>query len=181
MTPSSPSLTYKIGVKRASRFPETENVMKRAKCARASRAARACDPSAEAKHKAHLVVASYLKDFREKGIEKAPKEPASYRLTKPQSSSYKASDLPSSLRGKLTHITTIKTRNIDANNSEATWILGGRVAPMRYDRLAESSLRSNAVHSSVTGRKKTQGVCGSRLFSPRSIIVLTSVCFEQNR
>lgn len=54
-------------------------------------------------------------------------------------------------------LAAIKAKDVDTHNTEPAFLLGGFTSPMLWDRLAESSLKSNAVNSSVLGRKKTQG------------------------
>ena len=44
----------------------------------------------------------------------------------------------------------IKGKDLDTTNTEPAFLLGGFTAPMLWDRLAESSLKSNAVNSSVS-------------------------------
>ena len=60
-------------------------------------------------------------------------------------------------QARINHLAAIKANDVSTNNSEPPFLLGGYTAPMLWDRLAESSLRSNAVNSSVLGRKKTEG------------------------
>ena len=54
---------------------------------------------------------------------------------------------------------SIKSKDVNAHNSEPYHILGGATVPMMYDRLAQVCMKSNAVQSSLgreTERSKNQ-------------------------
>jgi hypothetical protein len=57
----------------------------------------------------------------------------------------------------MNHLVGLKSKDIESQNNEPPFLLGGNIVPMSWDRLAENSLRSNSVNSSVVGRLKTQG------------------------
>ena len=81
-------------------------------------------------------------------------------------------------------LAAIKAKDVDTHNTEPAFLLGGFTAPMLWDRLAESSLKSNAVNSSVLGRKKTQGIPPTATMVPcTNDMPLTSprVCVPQER
>lgn len=138
-----------------------ETQMKRAGCARASRAARACDPSSGATIKAYNIMYAKFREIKEADISKAPKNSNAF-------SSFRMSFLNMQGRGaalktiaeyqaKMNHLASLKSKNVDSQNTEPAFLLGGFTTPMLWDRLAENSLKSNAVNSSVMNRKKTQG------------------------
>ena len=58
---------------------------------------------------------------------------------------------------QISHILLIHSRDVDKNNFEPSFLMGGNTCSMMWDRLGESLIKANAVSSSVTGRLKTQG------------------------
>ena len=134
--------------------------MKKASCQRASRAARASNPSSEATMNAYNVMYQKFQSIRSEGIERAPKESQALKSFKPASGSggKGAAVRTSALQqNKMNHLASLKAKDIDTNNTEPAFLLGGFTTPVLWDRLAENSLKSNAVNSSVLNRKKTQG------------------------
>jgi hypothetical protein len=133
--------------------------MVKASCARASRAARASDPSEHAMSLAHQIIAHDLKLIHEQCIQKAPHDVQAFRSHRVVSSSGGKGPGVRAIaidQTRMNHIVSLKAKNIDSNNTEPAFLLGGFTAPLCWDRLAESSLSSNAVNNSVMGRKKTQ-------------------------
>lgn len=184
--PSSPSQT--IVLRTADESVQQERPRKRqsrqsvamtkASFPRASRAARASDPGEHAKKKAYDIVIKRLKEIREMQLEKAPKDTQAFKSHRVNlGSGGKGPGVRTSARdqNRMNHIASIKAKDVDTNNTEPAFLLGGFTAPMLWDRLAESSLKSNAVNSSVMGRKKTQGAanqvridCYTSLLFPNS-------------
>lgn len=135
--------------------------MKRADCARASRAARASDPSSSATMQAYNLMYDSFQKIREMGVERAPKEQHGLKSTKTLlASGNKGAAVKTSTesQAKMNHLAALKAKDVDSQNTEPAFLLGGFTTPMMWDRLAENSLKSNAVNSSVLNRKKTQGV-----------------------
>ena len=133
--------------------------MVRATFPRASRAARASDPSQEATSKAQEILYKKLRSMKDAGMERAEKQTSSVRLGRSNGGGKGPNivAVDASLQNKLNHLVSLKSKDLESTNVEPPFVLGGFVAPMLYDRLAEASLRSNAVNSSVTNRKKTEG------------------------
>ena len=134
--------------------------MIKANCLRASRAARASDPSEDAAQKAYEKRDQALRMFRKLGIERAPRElNASKSFRQPSCTGARGSAVRTNTedQSRMNHLAALKAKDIDTNNTEPAFLLGGFTAPLLWDRLAENSLRSNAVNSSVMNRKKTQG------------------------
>ena len=132
--------------------------MTRATCQRASRAARASDPDVESRNKAHAIVLERLKKFREYGYERAARDTQAYRSHRVGlGSGGKGPGVRTNLQdqGKMNHIASLKAKDVDASNTEPAFLLGGYTTPMMWDRLAESSLKSNAVNSSVSSPPAT--------------------------
>ena len=151
-----PSSTRRLG---ESKRKMSKTQMTRASCKRASRAARACDPSSEATTQAHKKM--YEEYKRISAIyEKAPTfSSQTTRFLFSSASGGKGAAVRTSEihQGKMNHLSTLKSKDVDAKNTEPAFLLGGYTAPLKWDRLAEDSLKSNAVNSSVTDRKSTEG------------------------
>lgn len=127
--------------------------MKKATCQRASRAARANDPSSEATMQAYNTMYTKFQEIKQAKIERAPRESQAFKSFKPPSSSGgKGAAVRTSQQNqsKMNHLASLKAKDIDTNNTEPAFLLGGFTAPVLWDRLAENSLRSNAVNSSVS-------------------------------
>lgn len=125
---------------------------------RASRMARAPNASEEANNDAYQIVISGLRSIKGRGLERAPKDSQAFRSHRALNASKGPGVRVSSReQAKMNHIASLKAKDIDTQNTEPAFLLGGFTAPMLWDRLAECSLKSNAVNSSVLGRKKTQG------------------------
>lgn len=128
--------------------------MKRATCARASRAARASNPSSDATTRAYEAMYSRYMQIREERIERAPKESRSNRTLKPAQTtgSGRGAAVKTNLlnQSKMNHLAALKAKDIESQNTEPAFLLGGFTTEMLYDRLAENSLKSNAVNSSVS-------------------------------
>lgn len=130
---------------------------------RASRMARARNPSSAAHDIAYQVVTKRFSEIRAMDLERAPKE---CERDQCKMNHLACELLPSSANHPTpgifsvcaTLVSAIKAKDVDTHNTEPAFLLGGFTAPMLWDRLAESSLKSNAVNSSVLGRKKTQGM-----------------------
>jgi hypothetical protein len=161
--PPSPSYAYTLDAAADSVSETCSSEMKRATCARASRAARACDPSPAALAKMASVTTERLRDFEAAGIRRAPSESAFRSHRAGISGGGKGPGVRTLLceQSRMNHIASLKAKDVDTNNSEPAFLLGGEVAPLAWDRLAESSIKANAVNSSVLGRRKTQG-CAAR-------------------
>ena len=152
---------------------------------RASRMARARNPSSAAHDIAYQVVTKRFSEIRAMDLERAPKDYRAFKSHRVNLGSggkgpgvltcerdqckmnHLACELlPSSANHPTpgifsvcaTLVSAIKAKDVDTHNTEPAFLLGGFTAPMLWDRLAESSLKSNAVNSSVLGRKKTQGM-----------------------
>ncbi len=120
---------------------------------RASRAARAKDPSDSALSAAHKIVADRLREIKELGHEKAPRDVQAFRSHKMNCGSGGKGPGVRTVaeeQTKMNHIVSLKAKNVDSNNTEPAFLLGGFTAPMLWDRLAENSLSSNAVNNSVS-------------------------------
>ena len=134
--------------------------MKRVKATfqRASRAARASGPSSAAVMRAYVAMSKSYDAIRARGIDRAPKEVQAFRSFR-SGSGGKGPGVVTLCRDqpRMNHVAALKAKDIDTHNSEPAFLMGGFTVPMLWDRLAESSLRSNAVSSSVMDRKKTQG------------------------
>ena len=125
---------------------------------RASRMARAPNASEEANNVAYQLVVSGLRSIKERRLERAPKDSQAFRSHRILNASKGPGVRVSSReQTKMNHLASLKAKDIDTQNTEPAFLLGGFTAPMLWDRLAECSLKSNAVNSSVLGRKKTQG------------------------
>lgn len=127
--------------------------MKKADCARASRAARASDPSSEGTTRAYAAMYESFQQIRKAGIERAPKGSQAFKPYKSQSTSGgKGSAVKTSTeyQQKMNHLAALKAKDIDSQNTEPAFLLGGFTTNMLWDRLAENSLKSNAVNSSVS-------------------------------
>ena len=123
--------------------------------------ARARNPSSAANDSAYQVVVKRFREIRSMNLERAPKDSQAFRSHKVNlGSGGKGPGVRTCARDqcKMNHLAAIKAKDVDTHNTEPAFLLGGFTAPMLWDRLAESSLKSNAVNSSVLGRKKTQGI-----------------------
>ena len=127
-------------------------LMKRASCPRASRAARASGPSSAAMTRSYKAMWERYNEIREEGINRAPKEAQAFKYLKNSSGpGGRGPGVCTSFgdQSKMNHIATLKAKGIDTHNTEPAFLLGGFTVPMMWDRLAENSLKSNAVNSSV--------------------------------
>jgi hypothetical protein len=127
--------------------------MKKATCQRASRAARANDPSSEATMRAYNIMYQKFQAIKRERVDRAPREVQAFKSFKPLSGSGgKGSAVKTSQQhqSKMNHLASLKAKDVDTNNTEPAFLLGGFTAPMHWDRLAENSLKSNAVNSSVS-------------------------------
>lgn len=127
--------------------------MKKATCKRASREARPSDPSSEATMQAYNIMYQKFQEIKRAKIERAPREVQALKSFKPMSSSGgKGAAVRTSQKdqSKMNHLASLKAKDVDTNNTEPAFLLGGFTAPVLWDRLAENSLRSNAVNSSVS-------------------------------
>lgn len=128
--------------------------MKKATCPRASRAARPNDPSSDATTRAYNIMYMTFQAMKSAGIERAPKETQAFKSFKQASMSVgKGAAVRTSqqYQSKMNHLASLKAKDVDANNTEPAFLLGGYTAPLAWDRLAEASIKSNAVNSSVSG------------------------------
>lgn len=162
--PGSPSAQEGISALALSLFAERDTStdrqgsqmsipMKKATCQRASRAARANDPSSEATMRAYNIMYNRFQTIKKDGIERAPWEVQAFKSFKPASGSGgKGAAVRTSQhhQSKMNHLASIKAKDVDTNNTEPAFLLGGFTSPMLWDRLAENSLKSNAVNSSVS-------------------------------
>ena len=135
--------------------------MQRAQCQRTSRAARACDPSSDAKHAATVACDEVqLRLQRDGWVQARGNVPASARAS---ANALHAGSTGPGVRThvldqrRMNHIAAIKAKDVDTTNTEPAFLLGGHTAPMLWDRLAESLLKANAVHCSETNLRKSQG------------------------
>jgi hypothetical protein len=121
--------------------------------------ARAQNASKSANNVAYDIVVNGLKEIKLRKLEKAPRETLALKSHRHSHFSAKGPGVKVSSKTqiKMNHLASLKAKDVDSHNSEPAFLLGGFNAPMLWDRLAESSLKSNAVNSSVLGRKKTQG------------------------
>lgn len=127
--------------------------MKKATCQRASRAARANDPSSEATMRAYNLMYQTFQRIKREKIERAPREFQAFKSFKPSSGSGGkgvAVRTSQQHQSKMNHLASLKAKDVDTNNTEPAFLLGGFTAPLLWDRLAENSLKSNAVNSSVS-------------------------------
>jgi len=165
--PGSPSLRDGISALALSLFAERDTStdqqgsqgshmsipMKKATCQRASRAARANDPSSEATMRAYNIMYQRFQAIRRDKVERAPWGVQAFKSFKPTSGSGGkgvAVRTSKQHQSKMNHLASIKAKDVDTNNTEPAFLLGGFTAPMLWDRLAENSLKSNAVNSSVS-------------------------------
>lgn len=70
----------------------------------------------------------------------------------------------------VNHIASIKAKSIESHNVEPSFVLGGFSVPQMWDRLAENALRSNAVNSSVTNRRASEGASNQTTRLPCRIV-----------
>lgn len=159
----SPSLDVAVlaSFRRSGAFLQRERVLKREShpfamtrsCfLRASRAARARDPDWRAKRESSKIIDKRHQEIKELGYEKAPRDLQAFRSHRMNTSTGGKGPGVRTVAEeqlKMNHIVSLKAKNVDSNNTEPAFLLGGFTAPMLWDRLAESSLSSNAVNSSV--------------------------------
>jgi hypothetical protein len=129
--------------------------MKKATCQRASRAARASDPSSAGTMQAYNIMYEKYQQIKRERIERASLESQTYKKMKPLyclSGKAIANAASQQDQSKINHLASLKAKDIDTNNTEPAFLLGGFTCPMKWDRLAENSLRSNAVNSSVSNQ-----------------------------
>ncbi len=176
--PRSPSYAYSVDATVDSRSETCSTEMKRATCARASRAARACEPSLEALAEMASITTKRLCAFAAAGIQRAPAESAFRDHRAGVSCGGKGPGVRTLLceQPRMNHIASLKAKDLDTTNSEPAFLLGGEVAALAWDRLAESSIKANAVNSSVLGRRKTQGARPHTLASQHSICANSNNC-----
>ena len=102
--------------------------------------------------RAYNIMYQRFQNIKKDKVERAPREVQAFKSFKPASGSggkgvaVRTSQLHQS---KMNHLAAIKANDVDTNNTEPAFLLGGFTAPMMWDRLAENSLKSNAVNSSV--------------------------------
>jgi len=93
-------------------------------------------------------------------------------------------------QARMNHIAALKARNVETYNNEASFLLWGNTSEQCYDKLAESALRANAGNSSVTKRRDTQGAAYQSKQPPQhphhpqhpsSHLILTYPCALQQR
>jgi len=131
----------------------------RAMCKRPSRASRPKDPSAHVKETSKRIIAQRETELKTNGRSKLVADDfqraranASAGSKGPCVVAVQETDQP-----RINHIAQLKAKTVETHNNEASWLLWGNTAEQCYDRLAESALRANAVNSSITKRKGTQG------------------------
>jgi len=158
---------------------------KRAPCKRASRAARPSEPSTQARDVCRQLIQAREGELKGQGRTRVSADDhVRYRSGAPSGGKGPAirAQQPEE-QSRMNHIAQLKAKNVETHNNEASFLLWGNTAEMVrahilhnpervprpqltssisvceqcYDRLAESALRSNAVNSSVTKRKETQG------------------------
>jgi hypothetical protein len=131
----------------------------RASCKRASRAARPSDASPEARDVCKQLIQLHEGELKGEGRTKLSADDCvRYRTGSCSGGKGPAirAQQPAE-QAKMNHIAQLKAKNVETHNTEASFLIGGNTAEQMYDRLAESALRANAVNSSVTKRKDTQG------------------------
>lgn len=131
----------------------------RAPCKRASRAARPSEPSTRARDVCRRLIQAREGEFKGQGRTRLSADDLMrYRSGAPSGGKGPSirAQLPED-QARMNHIAQLKARNVETSNTEASFLMWGQTATPMYDRLAESALRSNAVNSSVTKRKETQG------------------------
>ena len=123
---------------------------------RASRMARASSACENIYSAGYQLVFATLREIKEKGLERAPTQTSKFvrslHVNRGPGLRVSARD-----QMRMNHLASLKSKDVDACNTEPAFLLGGYTAPILHDRLAENALKSNAVNSSVLGRKKTQG------------------------
>ena len=154
----APPTTTPAGT-RLVKIKERVVTMTRAPCKRASRAARPNEPSVKAREVCRSLVQTREGELKGQGRTKLSADDLlRYRAGAPSGGKGPAirAQQPEE-QSKMNHIAQLKAKNVETHNTEASFLMWGQTAEQCYDRLAESALRSNAVNSSVTKRKETQG------------------------
>ena len=146
---------------------------------RASRMARASGASTAASAAAYAVVMRRMSSLQARGVQQAPRDAAltSRRRTASGASVFKSTDrvlLPHE-RARVSHIASLKSRDVDTLNSELPYLLCGATTPLTYGTLFEVALRSNAVNSSVLGRRKTEAASSQTTRVPCKHITTAAV------
>lgn len=164
----APSALVRTHAPDARRASAPKNVaMTTAVCKRASRMARPAEPSAEALEEAHRIVSARETQLRNRGLERRASISGIERWKLSGASTGKGpavkagtdgTDGDGAAQAKMNHMVSIKSRDVNWANQEPTWLIDIQSScPQMYAKLAASAIKSNAVNSSVTDRKKTQG------------------------
>lgn len=158
-----PKAAPRVGVEalmeRVAPAPTADETMKRAAFPRASRAARASEPTEQARREGQMIMRRALDALASAGYKRAPRDAQAFRSHRVGvGSGGKGPGIKTSAadQDKANHLAAIKAKDIDANNTEPAFLLGGYTAPMMWGALAESAFKANAVYSSQMGRKKTE-------------------------
>jgi len=133
--------------------------MRKADCNRASREGRPAEPSGRSMAVCRELVR--LRELELKGSGRTRLTTGEYtRIRATISSGGKGAAVKAPApenQAKVNHLATLKSRDVETYNTEASFLLCDRTAEQQYDRLAESALRANAGNQAVTKRKTTQG------------------------
>ena len=132
---------------------------KRAPMKRASRAARPSEPSQMSRRVCMQLIQTRETELKRNGRTKlSPDDTIKYRSG--SASGGRGPAVRAQVeqeQARMNHIATLKARNVETYNNEASFLLWGNTSEQCYDKLAESALRANAGNSSVTKRNATQG------------------------
>lgn len=126
---------------------------------RASRTARPAQPEPDVLTECEEIATTELRALQAEGYSWMCLKDGSGRSGRSASSSGKGPGVRTDdgEQARMNHMLSIKGKTLEEQNNEPDFLLGGGTAPMMYDRLARISIKTNAVHSSVTDRMKTQG------------------------
>ena len=131
---------------------------RRAPLARASRAARPSEPSANALSVCAAIVRRREGELKGEGRTKlAADDTTRFRASQCSGKGPSARAQQEEEQAKINHIAQLKAKNVETHNQAASWLLWGNTAEQCYDQLAESALRSNAVNSAIAKKKEKQG------------------------
>lgn len=137
---------------------------------RASRRARAEEPSDEIKLKGEQAVAAERARLLAAGLSlvaadgtEGRRHRAAGASTAGRGPALRAATTDKAIQARLSHLASLKCRSTAASELAAPWLLAGSTtAPPKFSLLVASQIRVNAVGSSVLERTKTQGAPAHR-------------------
>jgi hypothetical protein len=127
---------------------------------RASRGARPSKISERTYQLAREIIETKKQEIRELTLQSCSKEPQSFyrRCLHVSGGGSKGPGIVAHAHQvAANHICSLKSKHVGYSYTEPCYVLCGRTTAPHWERLAECCLRSNAVTTSVVGRKKTEG------------------------